>query len=137
MLRTIGLILLGIGLVTMSSGFTSLDKVPHDRDWERIGSKKVDFKIDKDVIIVGADEGRYKKLKIAVSGGSLNMHRMTVHYANGSKENIALKHNFKPATASRIIDLKGNSRVIKKITFIYDSKNRQARKAKIHVFGKH
>ncbi|MDC8004305.1 DUF2541 family protein [Aureisphaera galaxeae] len=107
------------------------------KDWVRIGTKKVDYKLDRDVMHVGLDDGRFKKLKLMVSNGNLNMHRMVVHYANGSKQEIELRHNFSRKSTSRVIDLKGNKRIIKKIVFIYDTKNASKRKAKLHVFGKH
>lgn len=105
--------------------------------WERLGSRKVDFGLDKDTIVVGAHEGAFTKLKIEVRGGSLNMHRMVVHFKNGDKQEVQLKHNFVKGNGSRIIDLKGNKRLIKKITFHYDTKNNSKKKATIHVFGRH
>lgn len=105
--------------------------------WEHLGSKKVDYKIDRDVIHVGLHEGSFKKLKIQVTSGSLNMRRMVVEYKNGQKETIELRQRFKQGTGSRVIDLNGNNRIIKDITFYYDSVNNPTSKAKVHVFGKH
>jgi hypothetical protein len=106
-------------------------------NWEKLGSKKVNFRLDRDVIQVGAKDGRFSKLKIEVTGGSLNMKKMVVEYRNGDKENIQLKNSFGKKSGSRVIDLKGNKRIIKDITFVYDSVNRPGHKATIHVFGKH
>ena len=105
--------------------------------WERLGSRVVNFGLDKDVIPVGAHEGNFTKLKIVVKGGAINMHRMTVEYMNGEVEKIALKHNFSKSSATRLIDLKGHKRKIKKITFFYDTKNLARKKATVHVFGRH
>lgn len=105
-------------------------------DWTKLGAKVVSYKLDRDVIRVGANDGRFTKLKVYVSGGSLNMHKMIVEYGNGSKDVIQLKHNFKKGTDTRIIDLEGKKRVIKDITFFYDTKNKSRKKAKVHVFGK-
>ena len=74
---------------------------------------------------------------IKVTGGAINMHRMLVQYGNGGKEEIPLKHTFAKGRNSRMIDLKGKLRLIKKVTFWYDSKNRQAQKATLHLLGKH
>lgn len=104
--------------------------------WEKLGVRTVNYKLDKDDIHVGAKEGRYTKLKVVVAGGSLNMHKMVVTYMNGQKEEIQLRHNFKKGSGSRIIDLKGNKRLIKKITFFYDTKNLAKSKAKVVVFGR-
>lgn len=105
-------------------------------EWERIGSKKVNFKVDRDVINVELKDGRFSKLKLVVTGGDLNMHRMVVYYGNGKPDDIALRHNFSQGSTSRVIDLNGKERFIKKIVFVYDTKNNAKRKAKLHVFGK-
>ncbi len=105
--------------------------------WERLGSRVVDFKLDKDIIAIGAHEGAYTKLKIQVSGGSVNMRKMVVHYGNGEDQNVELKYNFTKGSGSRVIDLPGNKRIIKSVTFFYDTKNVSKTKAKIHLFGKH
>lgn len=105
--------------------------------WERLGVRKVNYGLDHDVIPVGVHEGGFKKLKVVVNGSPLNMHKMVVHFGNGSKENIELKHNFSKASASRVIDLPGEKRIIKKIEFWYDTKNLARGRATIRVFGMH
>ncbi|XOV68818.1 MAG: hypothetical protein ACFHU9_06470 [Fluviicola sp.] len=107
------------------------------QNWEKLGSRKVNFGIEKDTIAVGAHEGAFTKLKIQVTGGALNMKKMVVHYRNGDKQDLNLKHNFGKGSGSRVIDLAGNKRLIQKITFIYDTKNRSKRRATVHVFGRH
>ncbi len=106
-------------------------------DWVKLGSKKVTFKVDKDVINVGANDGRFAKLKVVVTNGNLNMHRMVVHFGNKTKEVVELRHNFAKGSGSRVIDLKGKKRIIKKIVFWYDTKNKANKRATVTVFGRH
>jgi len=105
--------------------------------WERLGSRKVNYGLDHDIIPVGLFKGTFTKLKIKVMGGSLNMHRMVVTYGNGAKDQIPLKHTFIRGAESRVIDLKGNKRIIKSITLWYDSKGFSRRRATFHIFGRH
>ena len=105
--------------------------------WEKLGSRKVNFTLDKDVIQLGAKEGAFSKLMIKVTGGAINMHRMIIHYGNGGKEERPLKHSFSKGRNSRMIDIKGKMRLIKNVTFWYDSKNKQGQKATLHLLGKH
>lgn len=105
--------------------------------WEHLGSRTVNYKIDRDVIKVTAKDGAFKKLKVKVTNGSINMHRIVVQYGNGEKQVIQVKKNFKKGGATRVIDLKGNKRIIRDITFFYDTKNFSKNRAKVHVFGKH
>lgn len=105
--------------------------------WEHLGSRKVNYGLDRDMIHVGAYEGVFRKLKIEVKGGSLNMHKMVIEYGNGVKDEIELRHFFGRKTGSRTIDLQAGRRVIRDITFWYDSKNLSRRKAVVHVYGRH
>lgn len=107
------------------------------QNWEKLGSKKVNFRVDRDTIIVGAHEGAFTKLKVEVRGGATNMRKMIVHYRNGQSQDVALKHNFARGGGSRVIDLPGNKRIIKSIVFVYDTKNRSRSRATVHVFGRH
>ena len=104
--------------------------------WKRLGSKSVNFRLDRDVIRVGTRDGAFSKLKIEVRGGNLKMYKMVVEFRNGQKEVIQLRHHFSARSGSRVIDLNGNRRIIKDITFLYDSVNKVGRKATIHVFGR-
>jgi hypothetical protein len=106
-------------------------------NWEKLGSKVVNYGLEKDVIVVGAHEGGFTKLRIVVKGGAINMHKMTVNFANGTSQDVELKHNFSKASASREIDLAGEKRIIKTIEFVYDTKNLARSKAVVSVFGKH
>jgi len=103
--------------------------------WQKLGTRTVNFGIDKDVIPVGIKDGRFSKLKVEVSG-ALNMHKMKVHYGNGSSELITLKHNFVKGSGTRTIDLNGNKRIITKVEFWYDTKNIAKRKAVVRLFGR-
>ncbi|KZS42291.1 hypothetical protein AWE51_02295 [Aquimarina aggregata] len=123
-------ILLALFLITSSFSFTKIE-------WDHLGSRTVNYRLDKDVIHVTAKKGGFKKLKIKVTNGAINMHKMVIEYGNGKKDIIQLRHNFSRRSTSKTIDLKGNKRVIKDITFFYDTKNLSRKRAKVHVFGKH
>jgi hypothetical protein len=107
------------------------------QNWEKLGSKKVSFRVDRDTIAVGAHEGAFTKLKVQVTGGAINMRKMIVNFRNGESQDVSLKHNFARGGGSRVIDLPGNRRIINKIVFVYDTKNRSRSRATVHVFGRH
>lgn len=104
--------------------------------WVNLGSQTVDFSHDRDLIRVGRHAGGFSKLKVLVTGADVNMHGMTVTYANGSKQTIAFKHRFTSNTTSRIIDLPGPKRVIKTVGFRYNTVKNQHRNATLRVMGK-
>lgn len=103
--------------------------------WKYLGARSVNYELDKDIIRVGLNERGFKRLKVVVRGGGLNMHRMEVVYGNETRDNIPLRCNFNRRSDSKIIGLKGGKRIIEKIVFWYDTKNLARRKAKVVVYG--
>jgi len=116
--------------------FSNAQATALKQGWKKIGSQKVSYKLDRDVFKVGPQKGKFSKLKLHVTAGDLNIHKMIVEYANGQKETVMVRKRFKAGTGSKLIDLNGGKRVIKDITFYYDSRNGSSKKAILHVGGK-
>lgn len=126
-LFAVAALLFMVAATTMSFNFAG---------WRSLGTKTVNYKIDHDVLDVQLRDGRFKQLRFVVKGGSLNMHRCVVHFENGGQQEVELRHNFDKRSFSRIVDLKGNSRIIERISFWYDTQNSSNNKAKLSVLGK-
>ena len=126
---------LTIAVMGLFSSFT-VQSNSYLKNWKHLGNQRVNFGLDKDVIRVTASRGVFTKLKLNITNGSLNMHRMLVVYKNGSRQEIKIKQYFNRGSSSRVIDLKGNKRVVNRVIFWYDSKNRSRRKAVVHLYGK-
>lgn len=126
------LLLMGLGAGQLAEAKTAMAK-----KWVLLGTKKVDYALDRDVMHLGAHEGVYVAIKLKVVDGGLNMHKMVVEYGNGTRDEIEVRHNFSRGSETRIIDLQGGVRIIRSITFWYDTKNYSGRKAKILVYGRH
>ncbi len=125
-------------IISLSAfSFTTTNSTVSKGRWVKLGSKQVNFKAERDVVRVGSKDGKFRRLKIVVKGGSINMHRMVVNFGNNTKQKVALKHNFKSGSESRVVDLKGNKRTIKNIEFYYDSRITFKGKATLTVFGGH
>lgn len=105
--------------------------------WEHLGSRVVNWGLDRDVIPVTWREGKFDALRLEVRGGNVNMHRMIVHFENGAIQEIELRQRFRRGAESRVIDLAGNNRFIEKVVFVYDTQNRSRRKAVVSLFGRH
>ncbi len=101
-----------------------------------LGERKVDYGADKDTIEVGASEGRFVAIVISVTDGELEMWNVVIEFANGEKESPDTRLNFGDKERSRQIDLPGNKRVIKKVTFAYKSKVTREGKAHVKLWGK-
>ncbi len=64
------------------------------------------------------------------------MQRMVITYDNGGKDEIPLKFVIREGETSRVIDLKGGKRSLRKIEFWFDTKGRFSGKARVTVFGR-
>jgi hypothetical protein len=104
--------------------------------WDMLGSRVVNFSLDHDEIVVTGFEGKFDAVKVKVLHGALNMHKMVIHFANGGTQDVELRNNFAKGSSSRVIDLNGDDRVIRKVSFWYDSKN-HGKRSLVQLWGKH
>lgn len=106
--------------------------------WEMLGDKTVNFKSDRDVIRCG-NKGTFTRLKIRVDHAPVEFNRVILEYGNGERQEIAVRQKIRAGGETREIDLKGNRRNIKKITFYYqtDKKRSDYRgKGTVSVWGR-
>lgn len=120
-----------LALAAMS--FTSLE----NRPWELLGSRKIDYKLDRDEIMVTRAEGVFTAVQLRIKRSPINMHKLAIHYGNGEVDEIELRENFRAGSASRVIDLPGNRRVIRKVVLWYDTKNLSNDKGVVELWGRH
>lgn len=107
-------------------------------DWEHLGTRTVNMTVDHDEILVTAKDGLFTKIKFVVTKAPLHIINCRVVFGNGEDMNVDIKHNFKKGDDSRVIDLPGNKRIIKKIVFNYKTIGAAGKgKAIVKVFGKH
>jgi hypothetical protein len=106
------------------------------KNWEPLGTRVVDYTLDHDVVSLKNSKQAFTALRVSVKGGSIAMHKATIHFANGDKQDIDFPHTLTPENDGEVIELKGNDRVIEKVTFWYDTKATSTQKATIEVFGK-
>ncbi|KPL26191.1 MAG: hypothetical protein AMS23_02735 [Bacteroides sp. SM1_62] len=105
--------------------------------WELLGVKKINKSYDRDVISVTATEGTFNALKFKVKYHPVTIYDMKIHYGNGMVEDIKIRYHVQAGGESRIIDLRGRDRVIKKVVFHYETKTFTGRRAEIRLFGLH
>lgn len=104
--------------------------------WEHLGVRAVDFRLDHDVI-GAAGQGRFKRIRIAVVGGDLEMFNVKIVFGDGETFSPATRLYFKEGSRSCVIDLPGRARIIRRIDFFYKSVPGGGQgKAVVHVFGR-
>lgn len=106
--------------------------------WEKLGQRRVNYGLDRDEILVTAREGRFTSIRLKAEIAPINIHRCVVHFANGTTESFRFAGNdLRAGQVTRNLDLPGNRRVITKVVFWYDTKNRAARRGRVELWGRH
>jgi hypothetical protein len=113
----------------------ALPAAPPVDEWELLGTRRVSFAADRDVVEVGAREGVFNALKIEVVDGDLEMFNVRVTFGDGSTWSPDTRLTFVQGSRSRTIDLPGAARVVRRVEFFYRSRLRRGR-ATIHIFGR-
>ncbi len=114
--------------------------IPVDQNvgkWEKLGTKTVNMKLDHDELMVTAKDGAFTAVKFKVLSAPVKVISVKVVFGNGQTEFFKVNKQFAPGTESRILDLPGNKRIIKKIVFNYITKPNPKGKAIITVWGRH
>jgi hypothetical protein len=100
------------------------------------GSQTVGFGVDRDVIRVGADVGKFDKIRMRVLDNDIFVRSMRVVYADGTADEVAYNADIKSNSRTRWIDLKGD-RFIKEIQMIYNSRPNFKGRAFVEVYGQY
>lgn len=102
-------------------------------NWELLGTRKVNFAAEKDVISA-KHQGRFRAIKLEVEGGNLDMYNIRMVFGDGTTFSPDTRVAFREGSWSRTIDLPGDARVIRRIEFWYRSELRRGR-ATVRVYG--
>lgn len=104
--------------------------------WRFIADKQVGFGVDHDVILFGDLKDDFRQLKLRITDGPLKVYDMKVHFDNGSVQDVSLRTHIPQGGESRVIDLDGGLRHLRKIEFWYETKGFLRGKARVAVWGK-
>ncbi len=78
---------------------------PLGRDWLLLGQGTVDAARDRDVIRIGAQEGRFNGLVLRVRGGDVNLRELRVIYADGEGDLYRVRAQLPSGSETEVIDL--------------------------------
>ena len=103
--------------------------------WERLGQRTVEFGGDVDTITVGRDDGMFRRLMFEVDGGAVEVWNVRVAFGNGGVFSPPTRLVFGDDTRSRSIDLPGQARFIRSVTFNYRSLRTGQGRANVTLYG--
>jgi hypothetical protein len=122
-------------LLTLSI-FTNCAAQNHtNRAWRFIADKWVNYGVDRDVINLGDFKDDFRQIRLRITDAPLRMYDMKIYFDNGEVQDVALKSMFRQGDESRIIDLNGGMRHLRKIEFWYETKGVRKGKARVAVWG--
>jgi hypothetical protein len=107
-----------------------------EQRWELLGRQEVSYRGERDRIDIGRREGKFRQLQIKVEGAPVEIRDMVVTFGNDETFSPNLKHQFDERSRSRIIDLPGERRTVKRIDFNYRSPDRRDGKGTVEVYGR-
>ncbi|MFT3698544.1 MAG: hypothetical protein QM831_35695 [Kofleriaceae bacterium] len=105
-----------------------------NKGWVKLGDRTVNGRVDRDTIEVGKYEGKFTKLTMYVEKSDLELLEFVVEFGNGEKFSPETHTFFREGTRTRVIDLPGDERVIRKIHLKYKNL-RGGGDAKVEVWG--
>jgi hypothetical protein len=128
-------------LAGLASQTAFAQKRDNDRDrkgpdrWEELGCQKVGFLVDHDSIKVGRREGKFKAIRLNVSGNTVYLNDLKVIYGNGAPDDIPVRSEIREGGQTRALDLKGRDRAINRIEMTYRAKPNFKGSAQVCVSG--
>lgn len=100
------------------------------------GMQTVGFGIDKDVIRVGSEIGKFERIRLRVLDNDIHLNEVKVVYSNGDPDVLGVNADLPKNSKTNWLDLKGD-RFIKEIQLSYRSKPSFKGLARVEVLGEY
>lgn len=100
------------------------------------GVQYVGFGVDRDVIRVGSEFGKFDKVRLRVLDNDIFINELRVVYSNGDPDVLAVAANVPANTRTKWFTLKGD-RFIKEIQLVYKSRPGFRGQARVEAYGEY
>jgi hypothetical protein len=103
--------------------------------WHKMGGTVVDFTTESDeILVVGAD--RFSAIQMKVTEAPIELLSFDIYFESGDKQTVTIGELIASPGETRIIQLDGGERSIKKVVFIHKTiPNYKDKKAMIELWG--
>lgn len=130
-----GFLLMSFYSLSISEAASNVSTV--NQAWERLGSRTVTMTADHDEIVVTANEGIFTAIQLRIAKAPIHLLNINIIFGNGDNENVVFDQTFEAGSQTRVIDLVGNKRIIRKVNLNYRSAPTQKGRAIVSLWGKH
>lgn len=103
--------------------------------WEQLGKETVNSKTERDEIRT-ASKGFVKQIVIEVRGTAVYFESVSVHLGKGEVIDLPIRSIVKAGERSRVFDLPGKARIIRKVVFYYKKIKEGSGKAEVVLWGR-
>ena len=100
------------------------------------GYQNVGFGLDRDVIKVGGEIGKFDRLRLRVLGNDVHINSLKVVYMDGTEQNLAVDADVRANTRTSWLEVQGD-KFIREIQMNYRSKPNFKGQARIEVTGQY
>ena len=135
-LLALGILALGFLTLVGCAGRRPAAVLLDTAGWEKLGERTVRLNLDQDTIAVTSSEGRFKRIMVIVRDGSLEMFDIKVVFGNGNDWSPNTRLVFDQNSRSRVIDLPGGDRIIRRVNFRYKSLGAVSGRATVELWAK-
>ncbi len=107
--------------------------------WEKLGERTVSGgprRGDRDVIVVGRDDGTFTRLMLKAEYSALELYDVNITFGDGTTWSPSTRLVFNRNTRSRVIDLPGGARNVRKVEFLYRNLRGGGGRAQMELWGK-
>lgn len=109
--------------------------VVHRPQWTKIGETLVNHKAERDTLRT-THQGLLKGFQFRVTQADVRVFRFEVTYASGQKQLMQVNAVVRAGQSSGYIDLPGNARAVRSISFWYKTLNPRGPRARVAVWGR-
>ena len=108
--------------------------------WVKLGEQSVGFSVDRDVIQLGRDDGRFRAIKLLVKRNDVFILDVRATYRSGEQQDLVVRQPIRAGSETPALQLAAsprgdNGRVIQQIEFIYKSRPGFGDQAIVEVWG--
>lgn len=113
---------------------------PGADQWVKLGDQTVGFGVDRDVIRLGRDDGRFKAIKLIVKRNDIFLADLKVTFRSGESQDLAVRQQIRAGGETGTLALApsprgANGRVIERIDMVYRSRPGFRGEAIVEVWG--
>ncbi len=105
------------------------------QQWVHLGSRQVTSGGERDIIRT-TSEGRFKRIRLVVEGGDLELFDVRITFADGTTFSPSGRFTFAGNSRTRVIAWSGAARVVRWINFFYRRTTSGQGRATVRAYGR-